>query len=63
MRIDQGRKVNFAGGAGCLSLLLLALVLANPVVGETASALDEGSADEVIDGELSRTIWMARRCR
>ncbi len=50
MRIDQGRKVNFAGGAGCLSLLLLALVLVNPVVGETASALDEGSADEVIDG-------------
>ena len=45
MRKGQ-RKVNIAGSASCISLLLLAFLLVNPLIGNSANAL-EGEESEV----------------
>lgn len=45
MRKGQ-RKVNVAGSASCISFLLLAFLLVNPLIGNSANAL-EGEESEV----------------
>lgn len=44
--LKRQRKVNIAGSASCISLLLLAFLLVNPLIGGSASAL-EGEENEV----------------
>lgn len=44
--LKRQRKVNIAGSASCISLLLLAFLLVNPLISSSASAL-EGEENEV----------------
>jgi len=53
--LKRQRKINFAGSTSCISLLLLAFLLVNPLVSLSVSALgdseDEASAASETDGE------------
>lgn len=51
--LRRNNKVNIAGRASCLGLLLLAFLLVNPIVGSSARAMEGDGGESVTDGAVS----------